>query len=195
MIIKMLSKQINFFSLESDLDLFFDFFKSHNILVYPYKIKDLNEVKRLDGISTIKNHSRVELLSEIFTNRLNYKHIVKQSHFICDSESSYVIEFAFSGTSGQGYISPGRLYFTQRFLEKETFFLKDGQFILWAQSVFKKFKKEFLIKNSKTNEWYVSKAINEQLNEENIQWVNNSNSLLVISDLSQPTVRNVPRLH
>ncbi|WP_125723519.1 hypothetical protein [Flavobacterium ustbae] len=166
----MISKQINFFHSNDDIEKFVTFFKSKGFDLYPNLIKHLDEIKQELNLS---NQSKIEIVFD--SKQTEYRFIEKQSYYLFNPEKSYVVEFLKCIQSKENTIEAGRLYYTPKYFEDGKFVLKSDDFIIEANKLLKEFKKEFLKKTEYSGNWFFTEDINELFKKNLAEWKQNKN--------------------
>lgn len=165
----MISKQINFFHSDSDIDKFINFFKENKFILYPYKIKSLDEIKKSD----LSSQKRIEIIHD--TDKVQFDFIEKQGYYLFNPEKSYAIEFLICDKIQENKIEAGRLYYTAKFYDNGQFTFKSDEFVKEANNLYKKFKKQFLKKTKHSQSWYFTEDINNLFEQNNAVWEQNYN--------------------
>jgi hypothetical protein len=146
----MRSRQINFFHLPEELNIFELFFKECEIIYIKENIKQLadyieNEIPRINN----------DLPFKIFLSKYNFRHKIvyhfdnKKDIYSLDTLRSYLIEFALGGfyPYSSEILHRSRLYFpTNYYASNGEIIEKDPEFVKWASWLMEQVKKKYLKK-------------------------------------------------
>jgi hypothetical protein len=166
------SKQLNFYSHPEEINKFIDFFlaKEAKITAEPYSSKNFELYHDADFLKTEKYIFRIILFknNEDGKNLLT-KFISTQNYFLFENMESNIIQFDYPTIKNKNFLYRGRFYFITAYWENGVLVKKDEEFINWATSILKKFKKEFLkAKEQRTNE-YCTELVKSLIDDNKIE--------------------------
>ena len=143
----MKSKQLNFYSLPSEVSHFQKWLIDQGVLFIEQPIA--NPEKIFDTTNSIPNRnnewSKMYLTSQEYTDQIFLNLHDKSGLFYVDELKSLVIEFSRPELDTQGRLPRCRIYFIYGAYVGETFYEKDAEFVIWANKLMKNFKKNFLV--------------------------------------------------
>ena len=159
----MSSKQLYFHISENDLSSIQKWMDRNNIILIGVPVNETTEV--LETIELPIRQGQWDLLyfthKDFYPNLVRFNYNEVQKKYYLDILKSNAIEFSRPTYSDDHKKLRGcRLYAALRYYEHDILVNKDEIFIKWVDEIYKKFKKEFLIK---LNGSFVSnKAISEE---------------------------------
>ncbi|MGX5819686.1 hypothetical protein ACWKWU_15925 [Chitinophaga lutea] len=143
----MSSKQINFFITNDDLLSVVNFFKNNDCILVQNEVDKVNN--NYDDIDRIlargKKAFQVYLTHPGVSDIVNYRQF-EENHYYVDIVRSNVLEFGFGGMY-ENDLRRSRFYFVTSFFQDADSIKKTPDFTKWADSLMKRFRKEFLIKS------------------------------------------------
>lgn len=171
----MISKQLNFFHSNNDIEKFVTYFRKKGFALYPYLVNHLDEIKQEEKLN---KQSKIEIIYD--SNQIEYKFIEKQGYYLFNPEKSYAIEFLLCTPSEDNKIEAGRLYYTPKYYEDGKQTLKSDHFVNEANNLLKDFKKDFLKKTEYSENWFFTEDINNLFKKKLAEWAQNNNVIKLV---------------
>ena len=165
------SKQLNFFITTQDWGEIENFLMNRNCLIVQNNIRNVQDAFERKSILNDKGF-------QIYLSRLEHKedvilkHLKSKDYYYVDILKSYTVEFSFGGVySNRKELRRSRFYYVTKYYDADGNVIeKDSDFIKWADSVFKDFKKTFLQRSGLDTEFLFSDSA--------IKWYKNNHAEL-----------------
>lgn len=152
------SKQLNFYSHPDEIGKFINFLQERGAYV-SYEPFLEEEFQIIQNASLLESNPLIFKLI-LFKNNEQREKIVTsfvktQNYHLFENIESNIVQFSFPKIRNTNILYRARFYFVTAYWENGVLIKKDEEFINWATSILKNFKKEFLkVKEPKTNEYY-----------------------------------------
>lgn len=143
----MKSKQINFYITPEDSFEINNFLRDAGCMILKENVKKTHSDFVYEIITDIRNNIQLYLCKEEYMSCINVESLKSDKYYI-DILKSQCIEFAMGGfyPYSDKELHRSRFYYIFEYYQDGQLIRKDAKFINWADDLFKKFKKEFLIK-------------------------------------------------
>lgn len=145
----MRSKQVNFFLAPEDLAEGIKFFADNGCEVIKRYTRKAGQPVYFDVEKNQDFVFQVCLCKSEYLETLIFTYLDTRQEYSIDTTKSNVIEFSIGGfyPYSDKELHRSRLYFVSQYYEGDGLFQKDEEFLLWADNIFKAFKKAFLVKD------------------------------------------------
>ncbi len=166
------SKQLNFFITPDDLKEIDIFLKENACLVLRNNVSSESESFGYDIESNTEKLFQVFLSKEEFKNNITFNYLESKEYYYVYETSSYVIEFGIGGfyPYSDKEFHRSRLYFIHEYYKDGILVKKSPEFVEWANTLMRNFKKRFLVKHPSYS--------NDYFSEQSINWVKLNNAKL-----------------
>jgi hypothetical protein len=152
------SKQVNFFLAPEDLPRVITFINENGGLIYKGETNTKDIPVRYHLLSNEESIIQAYVCKEGRNTFLSFRYLEKRKEFYIEIGKSNCIEFSFGGfyPYSDKELHRSRFYFVTKYYEGDELVTKDKEFLTWADDVFKKFKKQFLVKAKELSDYYVT---------------------------------------
>ncbi|MBO9202782.1 MULTISPECIES: hypothetical protein [Niastella] len=149
------SKQVNFFLAPEDFPKVLAFLNENKCVVYK---RDADTKEPIRYNYNEEGIYQVCICKEGRTACLSFVYMENRKEYYIDILKSNCIEFSFGGfyPYSDKELHRSRFYFVTRYYKGDELVKKDEEFLIWAEDVRKKFKKQFLIKAKELDNDYVT---------------------------------------
>jgi hypothetical protein len=166
------SKQVNFYLLPDDLASIEEFFREKDIITIKTGLE--TPVPTACDVLSAYNEKifQVHLTHKNWVNKTYFNFFEKKAIYYLDVLRSYALEFSIGGfyPYSDKELHRARLYFVVRYYDnQETLVSKSNEFVAWADSVIKDFKKHFLKRVSHSSDYFTEKCL---------KWIENTGAEL-----------------
>ena len=143
------SKQLNFFLSPGDLIEVKKFLKEEDCLILKRNSEKSTFFNEYDIEKNLENIFQVCLCKDEYKNKIFHEYIESTNSYYVDIVKSNCIEFSIGGfyPYSDKELHRSRFYFVCEYFKDGELVKKSPEFIDWANSLMKKFKKHFLVKS------------------------------------------------
>jgi len=157
------SNQINFFIFPDDLEKIDLFFKENGCLILRNNVTSESSSFGYDILSNREKLFQVFLTKNEFKNNVTFNYLESKKYYYVYEPSSYVIEFGIGGfyPYSDKELHRSRFYFIHEYYKDGELIKKPPEFVEWANTLMKNFKKRFLVRYpSYSNDFFSEQCIN-----------------------------------
>jgi len=152
------SRQTNFYMLPEEFIEVQKFCEERNCVFILLPVKDKSKV--FSDTLTGGYFRTIYLVHREFTKDIYLNWIDQQNYYLVDDRRSLVIEFVMGSIDKEkNKFERSRLYYIKAYWEDDVLVSKDLEFIKWAESIMRQFKKQFLKKGDSKVFMFTEKSL------------------------------------